>query len=95
MADFRGVRLVPHAWGTAVPIAASLQFVAALLPDPPRRKPVASIFEFGRAINPSCQAIADRPLKNENGRVEIPDSAGLRIEIDRDPLQEFAMGDAR
>ncbi|OBA00285.1 mandelate racemase/muconate lactonizing enzyme family protein, partial [Halomonas sp. G11] len=39
MADLHGVRLIPHVWGTAVCIAASLQFMAALLPNPPRREP--------------------------------------------------------
>lgn len=95
MAALRGVRLVPHVWGTAVQIAASLQFVAALLPDPPRRDPVAPILEFDRTPNPFRQAIVTRPIEHECGVVAIPDGPGLGIEIERDALAEFAPRDPR
>lgn len=94
MAALHGVRLVPHVWGTAVQIAASLQFVAALLPDPPRRDPIAPIFEFDRTHNPFRQAIVTRPIEHENGTIAIPNGPGLGIEINRDALAEFAMEDA-
>lgn len=94
MAALRGVRLVPHVWGTAVQIAASLQFVAALLPDPPRRDPVAPIFEFDRTHNPFRQAIVTQPIEHDHGTIAIPNGPGLGIEIDRDALEEFAMEDA-
>ena len=94
MAALRGLRLVPHVWGTAVQIAASLQFVAALLPDPPRRDPVAPIFEFDRTHNPFRQAIVNQPVEHENGTIRIPDGPGLGIEINR-ALFEDGAGDAR
>jgi D-galactarolactone cycloisomerase len=94
MAALHGVRLVPHVWGTAVQIAASLQFVAALLPDPPRRDPIAPIFEFDRTHNPFRQAIVTRPIEHENGTIAIPNGPGLGIEINRGALAEFAMEDA-
>lgn len=93
MAALRGIRVVPHVWGTAVQIAASLQFVAALLPDPPRRDPVAPIFEFDRTHNPFRQAIVTSPVEHENGILAVPDGPGLGIEINRDALAKFAMGD--
>jgi D-galactarolactone cycloisomerase len=83
MAALRGVGLVPHVWGTAVQIAASLQFLAALLPDPPRREPVAPILEFDRTHNPFRQAVVTRPIEHDNGTVAIPDGPGLGIEVNR------------
>lgn len=94
MAALRGIRLVPHVWGTAVQIAASLQFVAALLPDPPRRDPVAPILEFDRTHNPFRQAIVTKPIEHDGGVVKIPDGPGLGIEVNRDALKEFAPEDA-
>lgn len=91
MAALHGVRLVPHVWGTAVQIAASLQFMAALLPDPPRRDPIEPILEFDRTHNPFRQAIVTTPIEHENGRVRIPEGPGLGIEINRDALAEFAL----
>lgn len=91
MAAMHGVRLVPHVWGTAVCIAASLQFMAALLPNPPRRDPIEPILEFDRTDNPFRQAIVRRPIEHEGGVVQIPDGPGLGIEIDRDALTRFAL----
>ncbi|WP_102223875.1 mandelate racemase/muconate lactonizing enzyme family protein [Acidimangrovimonas sediminis] len=93
MAVLSGVRLVPHVWGTAVQIAASLQFMAAQIPDPVRVNPVAPILEFDRTHNPFRQAIVTRPIEHENGVVSIPDGPGLGIEIDRAALAEFAPRD--
>lgn len=93
MAALHGIRLVPHVWGTAVQIAASLQFVSALLPDPPRRDPIAPIFEFDRTHNPFRQAIVTQPIEPENGVIDIPNAPGLGIEINRDALREYAMGE--
>ncbi len=95
MAALNGVRLVPHVWGTAVHIAAALQFMAAQIPDPMRVGPVEPILEFDRTENPFRQAIVARPIEHVGGVVAIPDGPGLGIEIDRDALAAFAPGDAR
>jgi len=93
MAAQAGVRLVPHVWGTAVQIAASLQFMAAQLPDPPRRNPIEPILEFDRTPNPFRQAILTRPLEHIDGIVTIPDAPGLGIEIDRAALARYTLQD--
>ncbi|MEM6615823.1 MAG: mandelate racemase/muconate lactonizing enzyme family protein [Pseudomonadota bacterium] len=87
-----GVRLVPHVWGTAVQIAASLQFIAAMLPDPPRPEPREPILEFDRTPNPFRQAVVETPIEAVAGVVHIPDGPGLGITINRDALTEFAPG---
>ncbi|MCT7373499.1 mandelate racemase/muconate lactonizing enzyme family protein [Chelativorans salis] len=91
LAAIHGVRLVPHVWGTAVQIAASLQFMAALPPNPPRPEPIQPILEFDRTENPFRQAVVKTPLEHENGVVRIPDGPGLGIEIERATLKEFAL----
>ena len=94
MAAMHGVRLVPHVWGTGVALAASLQFMAALPPDPPRRDPVEPILEFDRTPNPFRQAVLVKAIEHENGIVTIPDGPGLGIEINRDALVQYALKDA-
>jgi D-galactarolactone cycloisomerase len=93
LAALHGVRLVPHVWGTAVQIAASLQFMAALLPNPPRRDPIEPILEFDRTPNPFRQAVVTKPIEHVNGVVTIPDGPGLGIEINRAALSEFALAE--
>ncbi|NDV49595.1 MULTISPECIES: mandelate racemase/muconate lactonizing enzyme family protein [unclassified Salipiger] len=90
LATLHGVRVVPHVWGTAVQIAAALQFMAAMVPDPVRRGPIEPIMEFDRTHNPFRQAVVTRPIEHENGWVSIPDAPGLGIEIDRAALKDFA-----
>ncbi|SDK27587.1 mandelate racemase/muconate lactonizing enzyme family protein [Billgrantia gudaonensis] len=94
MAALHGVRLVPHVWGTAVCIAASLQFMAAMLPNPPRRDPIEPILEFDRTDNPFRQAVVKTPLEHRHGVVSIPDGPGLGIEIERDALARYALKEA-
>jgi D-galactarolactone cycloisomerase len=90
LAALHGVRLVPHVWGTAVQIAAALQFMAAMIPNPVRTNPIEPILEFDRTDNPFRQAVVTTPLEHSNGIVAVPDGPGLGIEINRDALRQFA-----
>lgn len=94
LAALHGIRLVPHVWGTAVQIAASLQFMATLLPNPPRPGAIEPILEFDRTENPFRQAVVQAPLEHVDGVVSIPDAPGLGIEIDRAALAKYALKDA-
>ncbi|MDD2870163.1 mandelate racemase/muconate lactonizing enzyme family protein [Neomegalonema sp.] len=89
LAALHGLRVVPHVWGTAVQIAAALQFMAAMVPSPVRREPIEPILEFDRTENPFRQAVVARPIEHERGVVAIPDGPGLGIEIDRAALRAF------
>ena len=93
MAALHGVRLVPHVWGTAVQIAASLQWMAAQPPSPVRRDPVEPILEFDRTPNPFRQAVVASPIEHRDGVVAIPVGPGLGIEVNRDALRDFAPKD--
>lgn len=74
MAALHGIRLVPHVWGTAVQIAASLQFMAAMVPNPVllanylakqvelgRLKPIDDPMYTSRQIGDLCMAGLYRP----------------------------------
>ncbi|MBD9640647.1 mandelate racemase/muconate lactonizing enzyme family protein [Ensifer sp. ENS07] len=91
LATLHGVRIVPHVWGTGVHIAAALQFMAAMTPDPVRVNPIEPILEFDRTENPFRQAVLKAPIEAVDGVVAIPDAPGLGIEIDRDALARFKM----
>jgi len=90
LAALHGVRLVPHVWGTAVQIAAALQFMASMVPNPVRNNPIEPILEFDRTDNPFRQAVVTKPLEHQDGIVAIPNGPGLGIEINRDALKDFA-----
>lgn len=93
LAALYGVRCVPHVWGTGVAIAAGLQFIAALPPNPQRVNPIEPILEFDRTHNPFRQAVLTQAIEHQSGVVRIPDGPGLGIEINRSALDEFALKD--
>ncbi len=94
LASLYGVRVIPHVWGTGVAIAAALQFMAYLPPDPARRNPRPPILEFDRTENPYRQAVLTSPLEHVAGVIQIPDGPGLGIDINRDALEQYALKDA-
>ncbi|WHA40118.1 mandelate racemase/muconate lactonizing enzyme family protein [Agrobacterium larrymoorei] len=94
LASLYGVRVVPHVWGTGVAIAAALQLMASLTPDPARRNPRPPILEFDRTENPYRQAVLTSPLDHVDGVVQIPDGPGLGIEVNRAALEQYALKDA-
>ncbi|WP_204115292.1 mandelate racemase/muconate lactonizing enzyme family protein [Shimia biformata] len=89
MCVLHGVRLVPHVWGTGVQLAASLQFLSALPPNPPRPEPLQPMLEFDQTEMPFRQTVLTSPLTHESGLVAVPDGPGLGIEINRDTLENY------
>ena len=89
MASAHGVECVPHAWGSAVGLAATLQFLAALPDQPPCLFPRAPLFEFEQEENPFRDHLALEPIRQHGGMVKIPDGPGLGIEIDRTVIERY------
>jgi L-alanine-DL-glutamate epimerase-like enolase superfamily enzyme len=85
LAAQRGRLIVPHAWKTAISIAASAH-LAAVTPHCP-------FFEFLPA--PLCSSalrrelVADDPFTLENGSVRLPREPGLGVAVDRSALERF------
>ncbi len=92
MAAAFGVRYVPHVWGTAIGLAATLQLIAVLPASPLRLTPREPLLEFDRSEHPFRHAVVTQPLEHEGGRVRIPTGPGLGIEIDREALKRFRKG---
>ena len=77
------VQCMPHVFGSAVALAASLQVLATI--------PGAPMLEFDRTPNPIREDLAVDPITNEGNAVPIPDDPGLGIEIDEDTLEAFRL----
>lgn len=90
LASAHGVECVPHAWGSAIGLAATLQFLAALPDMPPSLVPMPPMLEFEQTENPFRDHLAAAPIVQIGGMVAIPDGPGLGIEIDRAVIKRFA-----
>lgn len=75
------VEIVPHCFSTAVLVAASLHFVAAL------SRPTWS--EFSVADSPLVNGILTQPFRLEDGALEVPTGAGLGVELDDEMVERW------
>jgi D-galactarolactone cycloisomerase len=89
LASAFGVECVPHAWGSAIGLAATVQFLAALPDQPPALRPMPPMLEFEQTPNPLRDHLAMAPIEQKGGIVKVPDGPGLGIEIDRKVLQQY------
>ena len=89
LASAFGVECVPHAWGSAIGLAATIQFLAALPDQPPAFRPMPPMLEFEQTPNPLRDHLAKNPIAQVKGMVAVPDGPGLGIEVDRDVLNKW------
>ncbi len=89
LASAFGVECVPHAWGSAIGLAATIQFLAALPDQPPAFRPMPPMLEFEQTPNPLRDKLAKQPIEQVKGIVAVPEGPGLGIEIDRDVLLQY------
>lgn len=89
LASAHGVECVPHAWGSAIGLAATLHFLAALPDQPPSFRPMPPLLEFEQTENPFRDRLSRQPIVQVRGKVQIPTGAGLGIDVDRSVLDEF------
>lgn len=81
LADSANVQCVPHVFGSAIALAASLQVLATIPGNP--------MLEFDRTPNPIREDLAVDPITNEGDVVPIPDNPGLGIDIDSSVIETF------
>ena len=92
LADLSAVRCIPHCWGGAIMLAATLH-VAALLPEPSRMPGVdAPLLEFDVTENPfRTEIVVDDPFVLHDGCVSVPDRPGLGVDIDERALSRYGV----
>jgi len=81
MAYDHNVQMVSHGWNTAIGVAADLQLAAAM--------PVARYVEYLTPCLYIEELQTEKFVIDAEGYLEIPQSPGLGIELDRDKLKRF------
>ena len=89
LAALQGRAAVPHCWGGAVVVAATLQ-VLAVVPEPTEIDgSYGCLIEWDTFENPMRTDLLRTPLSVTDGRVAIPDGPGLGIEVDEDVMRRL------
>lgn len=89
LAQAHGTQCVPHAWGTAIGLAATLHYLASLPECPPCLVPMPPLLEYEQTFNPFRDQLSVEPITQTRGWVEVPTGPGLGIEIDRAILDKY------
>ena len=91
MAALSGIRCIPHCWGGAISIAASVQLLS-LLPDPHWGLPTDTpLLEFDLSENPWRTEIVKEPFRVIDGQIAVPTAPGLGIEVNEDVIRKYAV----
>ena len=85
-----GLLVNPHVWGTAIGLAASLQFLAVVPPSPISRGSYHPMLEYDQSAHPFRRELVEQPADMKDGLVAVPDRPGLGIEVNRSALEQFA-----
>lgn len=87
--------VINHVWGSAIAVATNMHLLAAMPPLPGGLFPWEPMLEFDTTDNKFRDELLQEPLdiqgqvKNNNGRVSIPDGAGIGVEPDRDFIRHY------
>ena len=87
LAALRGRACVPHAWGGAILLAATLQLLA-VTPEPTEVEgSYGGLLEWDVFENPMRTDLLAEPLAVRDGRVAIPAGPGLGIDVDESAVR--------
>jgi D-galactarolactone cycloisomerase len=89
MATAHCVPCIPHAWGSAIGLAATLQYLASLPDCPPCLVPMPPWLEYEQTYNPFRDDLSVNPISHNQGFVDIPTGPGLGIEINYDIIEKY------
>jgi D-galactarolactone cycloisomerase len=89
LAQAHSIQCVPHAWGTAIGLAATMHYLASLPFTPPCLVPVPPMLEYEQTFNPFRDELSSTDLTHKGGFVTVPNGPGLGIEINRDVLERY------
>ena len=92
MAQAWHVPLIPHVWGTGIGLAAAVQFIATLPPQPLSLTPDEPMLEYDQSAHPFRQELIGGEFQlNANGCVEVLDKPGLGVDIDRSIIDHYTI----
>lgn len=85
LAEMWNVMMVPHAWSSAINVAAAIQLLAAT--------PRAFLMEYRKQPSPLMTGLIKKPFTFKNGSLVIPKAPGLGIELDYATVEQCSIKD--
>ena len=89
LASTYGVDIVPHTWGSSIGIHVALHFISNLESLPGRMISPDFLLEFDQTENALREQLTFPKLEMKNGKIQVPSSPGLGLEVNEDELHKF------
>jgi D-galactarolactone cycloisomerase len=89
LASTYGVDIVPHTWGSSIGIHVALHFISNLESLPGRMFSPDFLLEFDQTENALREQLTFPKLEMKNGKIQVPISPGLGLEVNEDELHKF------
>lgn len=89
MAHLSSIQCMPHCWGGAITIAASLQLLCLLSDSTWSRESETPMLELDVNENPFRDELLQKPIHIHDGKVAVPAGPGLGIEVDEDVVKRY------
>ena len=90
LASTYGADIVPHTWGSSIGIHVALHFISNLESLPGRMFSPDFLLEFDQTENALREQLTFPKLEMKNGKIQVPSSPGLGLEVNEDELHKFA-----
>ncbi len=81
--------IIPHIWGSGIALAASLQLIATIAPNPIRLMPDNQFLEYDQSSHPFRADLICNAINMKDGFVSIPNANGIGVEVNRDILERY------
>ena len=86
------VRLSPHVWGSAIGLAAAVQFVASLPPWPHTNHiPYPCLVEYDVGANALRDELLVEPIPYCDGHLRVSDRPGLGVSVDSAAVEHYRL----
>ena len=89
LASTYGADIVPHTWGSSIGIHVALHFISNLESLPGRMFSPDFLLEFDQTENALREQLTFPKLEMKNGKIQVPSSPGLGLEVNEDELHKF------
>ncbi len=90
IAEATSSRLIPHVWGSAIGLAASLQFLASVPKVPLASMNEEPMLEYDQSEHPFRKELIEEDIGlDKDGYVHIPDKPGLGVTVNMDVVKEY------
>jgi D-galactarolactone cycloisomerase len=89
IAEAYNTQILPHVWGSGIGLAASLQYVANIVPTPISKFPTEPMLEFDQSSHPFRLALINDGIEFSNGYINVPSRPGIGVEVNKSILEKY------